>query len=199
MSNYQLEWVSPKQLRPHEDVILSIVNENIEILRKDNSMAPIIVDKNSMVILDGHHRYYASLSLGLPKIPAIMIDYNSEQVEVREWNRIIAPDSSIRDFLRVFRSSVDGKYCVSYKSDVVFCDDNIYSLYWKEEAIEQLLSRMGYNVVKTADQEATISIPPVPKNVVIDFSYKGLRFPPKSTRHIYHFYIPKQRIILQWD
>jgi len=39
---------------------------------------PIIVDKNNLVILDGHHRFNSCKQLGLTKIPCITVDYMND-------------------------------------------------------------------------------------------------------------------------
>ena len=47
---------------------------------------PIIVDRGSMVILDGHHKWTAAKSLGLARVPVIMVDYLvDEGVLVDVW------------------------------------------------------------------------------------------------------------------
>ena len=43
---------------------------------------PIIVDRRSYVILDGHHRYSALKRLGMKKIPVYFVDYLSPTVRV---------------------------------------------------------------------------------------------------------------------
>lgn len=44
---------------------------------------PIIVDKKSLVVLDGHHRLNSCLQLGLNKIPCLMVDYlNDSKIKV---------------------------------------------------------------------------------------------------------------------
>lgn len=40
---------------------------------------PIIVDKDNLVILDGHHRFNSCKQLGLTKIPCITVDYLYDQ------------------------------------------------------------------------------------------------------------------------
>lgn len=43
---------------------------------------PILVDKISGVILDGHHRCKVLQDLGLTKIPALLVDYESDDITV---------------------------------------------------------------------------------------------------------------------
>jgi hypothetical protein len=72
-----------KKLKPHEHVQKSRVKELVEILKSEGRFTePIVVEKNTFVILDGHHRVQALLKLGYTKVPAILIDYNSDGVKV---------------------------------------------------------------------------------------------------------------------
>lgn len=44
---------------------------------------PIIVDKDNLVILDGHHRFNSCKQLGLTKIPCLTVDYiNDSKIKV---------------------------------------------------------------------------------------------------------------------
>jgi len=74
-------------LRPHEEVRRPRVDELRHNLLEQGIMhTPILVDRASGTILDGHHRYTASLELGLVRIPAMMFDYlEDESITVDVW------------------------------------------------------------------------------------------------------------------
>jgi hypothetical protein len=44
---------------------------------------PIVVDVNTNVVLDGHHRIGALQALGCSKIPVIFVDYRSPKIGVK--------------------------------------------------------------------------------------------------------------------
>ena len=47
---------------------------------------PLIVDKQTGAILDGHHRHSIAFLLGLKQVPALCVDYlNDERIEVDVW------------------------------------------------------------------------------------------------------------------
>lgn len=46
---------------------------------------PVLVDRNSFVILDGHHRVLALKRLGCGVIPSYLVDYRDPGVEVTVW------------------------------------------------------------------------------------------------------------------
>ncbi|MGB9959158.1 MAG: ParB N-terminal domain-containing protein [Candidatus Bathyarchaeales archaeon] len=71
-------------LKGHEKVDeqrLAALKAEIEsdgILKK-----PIVVDVNTNVVLDGHHRIKALQALGCSKIPVILVDYKSPKIGVK--------------------------------------------------------------------------------------------------------------------
>ena len=71
------------KLRAHEQVSpqrLALVTRLIKA--KGMIVNPVIVDKNTKVILDGHHRAAGLKKLGYRLIPAMAVDYYSGQVRV---------------------------------------------------------------------------------------------------------------------
>lgn len=74
-------------LLPHEEVIPKNLNRMMRWLVKTGRfMQPILVDEDSKVILDGHHRWNAAKALGLDRIPVVAVDYmNSDEVSVSVW------------------------------------------------------------------------------------------------------------------
>jgi len=80
----QVAIIDINDLRGHEkinDQYLSSLKEEImadQILKK-----PIAVDRNTNVILDGHHRLAALKELGYTKIAVIFVDYQSPKICVK--------------------------------------------------------------------------------------------------------------------
>jgi len=82
----QVELVERVSLSPHEMTIPSNIEKRLAKLRKLGFYKPIIVDFESMVILDGHHKWNAAEMLGLIKVPVLKVDYlKSTEIEVRTW------------------------------------------------------------------------------------------------------------------
>lgn len=46
---------------------------------------PIVVDRETGTILDGHHRFTAAKIVGLARIPAFLVRYASAEIEVVGW------------------------------------------------------------------------------------------------------------------
>lgn len=86
-------------LREHEQIELERLRQiREEIQREGRLRYPILVDKRSGVILDGHHRFRAYKELGFETIPCILVDYQSEIVSVRSRRQdiIVSKEEVIR-------------------------------------------------------------------------------------------------------
>ena len=78
--------VETVSLRGHEEVIPDNLETRTSKLLSKGFYKPIIVDRRSMVILDGHHKWTAAKSLGLARVPVILVDYLvDEGVLVDVW------------------------------------------------------------------------------------------------------------------
>jgi hypothetical protein len=73
-------------LRGHEEVIPDNLEKRSSKLLAMGFYKPIIVDRDSLVILDGHHKWTAARLLGLDRVPVLMVDYLlDESVNVGVW------------------------------------------------------------------------------------------------------------------
>ncbi|MBP72258.1 MAG: transcriptional regulator [Euryarchaeota archaeon] len=78
--------VETVSLRGHEEVIPDNLETRTSKMLRKGFYKPIIVDRGSMVILDGHHKWNAAKSLGLARVPVILVDYLvDEGVLVDVW------------------------------------------------------------------------------------------------------------------
>lgn len=60
-------------LRQHEHIRIAHVKKLMREMRRDGYIDnPIIVDRNTMIILDGHHRFHALTLLGLSSSPVYL-------------------------------------------------------------------------------------------------------------------------------
>ncbi|HEX5133050.1 MAG TPA: ParB N-terminal domain-containing protein [Candidatus Krumholzibacteria bacterium] len=71
-----LKLLRPADLVPHEAVDPERVTALIEELRASGEFyPPVLVDDATRVILDGHHRWRASTTMGLRALPCYCVDY----------------------------------------------------------------------------------------------------------------------------
>ena len=83
---YSFALIDSAALIPHEEVeeerLLLLVKE---ITRDGTLNSPVMVDRSSMVILDGHHRVKALRLLGCHLTPAYLVDYRHPSITVTQW------------------------------------------------------------------------------------------------------------------
>lgn len=189
MTTIRIEAENPRRLIPHEDILVEkMLNISLE-LGKSKLIKPVIVDSNTHVILDGHHRHAAALRLSFNKIPVFYVDYESPRIYIDIWYRRFSNPSIAKVVLSSFKS--DGIVCAKFDFTRI-CDKTLFKVYWKLEMIEKVLSSIKINVEK--DTYGHLEPPPIDKETVIDIANKGLRFPPKTTRHVYKFIIPQDAV-----
>lgn len=71
-------------LRPHEQTSRGVVDQLAEEIRRDGFLKKaILVDKETLTVLDGHHRIEALRKLGCRRVPCLLIDYLSPRIDVR--------------------------------------------------------------------------------------------------------------------
>jgi len=87
----RVEMVPIDEVLPHEHIIEDEIEEFCSSLkRKGIFFRPILLDKDTFVVLDGHHRVEGLRRLGAQRVPAILIDYaHDEEVELHTWYPIV--------------------------------------------------------------------------------------------------------------
>jgi hypothetical protein len=71
------------QLRSHEEVDPKRIRELTKRITKDGCIKnPVVADRKTRVVLDGHHRVAILDKLGLRRVPVFLVDYQSDQVRV---------------------------------------------------------------------------------------------------------------------
>jgi len=74
------------ELEEHEEVEFRQLERLKKQIRKDKMLKrPIVVDKNTKTIIDGHFRFNSLKQLGYSKIPVFLIDYSSPEILIRTW------------------------------------------------------------------------------------------------------------------
>lgn len=75
------------RLTPHEEVDETDVDRLTKRIRADGAVhEPVLVDRATEVILDGHHRFHALQQLGCRRIPCYCVDYLEPTIIVETWD-----------------------------------------------------------------------------------------------------------------
>lgn len=89
----RFELLDVNLLHCHEEIQEGLLERTIEEIKRDGYLKkPVLVADHDFVILDGHHRFQALKMLGCRRIPAYVIDYFSDIVQLGTW-----PDAVVKD------------------------------------------------------------------------------------------------------
>jgi hypothetical protein len=79
----EIVFIEIEDLKEHEEIRPDYLEElKNEILFDGILKMPIAVNKTTNIILDGHHRLHALKKIGCKRIPVILFDYQSPEIEV---------------------------------------------------------------------------------------------------------------------
>lgn len=69
----EIKIIKNNLIKPHEKIRKKHAAEILAQIKRDQLVVnPIIVEKNTMVLLDGHHRFHAIKQLGLSSSPVYL-------------------------------------------------------------------------------------------------------------------------------
>jgi len=92
-------------LRPHEETIASHVKWLAAEMKRDGVQKdPLIIDTESLTVLDGMHRLAAFISLGVENAVCCSVDYASPAVRLGRWARVYTLPNGV-SFLEILRQS----------------------------------------------------------------------------------------------
>ncbi len=66
------------------------------ILREKLWRIPIALERNSLAVMDGHHRVEAARILRLKYIPCLLLDYDQVQVNASRQGYVVTPQEIVR-------------------------------------------------------------------------------------------------------
>ena len=206
----KVEFVDIDRLKPHEELdpqesklLIKSINE------KGVFYKPMLVDRDSYVILDGHHRWDGLKKMGVKKIPSILLNYLDEEIKLYTWYPVL--DETMERVLTFF----DHKQLEEYESHldryefIVTDGKSYYGLNDKKDII-RYIEENGYNfeyvdTIETALEETekgktAFLRRTVTKSEVIEKASNNEVFPPKTTRHWFpykypYLYIKKEELI----
>ena len=83
----KVELVPLEVLRPHEQILPKKVDQLEKMTHRWNAYTkPLLIDRATGTILDGHHRYQVALRLELLCVPCVLIDYlEDDLIELDIW------------------------------------------------------------------------------------------------------------------
>ena len=204
--------VETDKLLIHEEIIPFRLNKLKASIERDGvQSAPILVDRNTHVVLDGMHRTAIMKELGCRFTCVCLLDYFDPSISVQRWCRLIpAPfneknaetllaelDLKLEPYELVESLEDDDSLLLLFKDTVyrIITDgDNLVEKIKKSYNLERRLHEWGYQVqhcieseakehLTSGSFEATMYLPKVGKKNVLDVAQENRVFTPKATRH----------------
>jgi hypothetical protein len=82
----QIEVLPVKELLPHEETIsLNLKRLKEAMLNIGHLVDPVVIDKKTKLILDGHHRRKVLDLIECPNVTCQTVDYMSDKIKVGSW------------------------------------------------------------------------------------------------------------------
>ncbi len=206
-----IKLIETEKLLIHEDTIPHRLERLRRRINRDGvQSAPILVDRNSLVVLDGMHRTAVMSDLDCRFTCVCLLDYLDPSISVQRWCRVIPEPFSPRnaeEFIASLGLSMEPIDIIESPDEekgllLVFRHrayrllsepGDLLDLFRKSYQLELDLQEHGYEIVHCTESqavdhmasgyEATIYIPKVEKQEVIDMATRNQVFTPKATRH----------------
>ena len=213
----QLRLEDLAKVRIQEEIIPELLDKLVSEMKSSGKVRdPVIVDSNTLVVLDGMHRVAALRKLGCRYLPVCLVDYQNPKVRVGCWYRTIRGEVNESKFLDLFRllglsaeptplENASKALEEHRASAALLTKDTCYMLtgesgeiresYALVKRIELALKEEGVGVdyeneldavrrVRSGEVAATLMVPGVRKDKVIEAALSGNVFAHKTTRHV---------------
>jgi hypothetical protein len=198
------------KVRIHEEIIPELLEELSNAINSDGEVKhPVIVDSNTLVVLDGMHRVAALEKLGCKYLPVCLVDYQSPSVKVGCWYRTVDGRAGVDKLLDILQTlgltpkesplehtmeklAIQSKEkCYLVKGAGEGVRENSALVRRIDEALRKRGLKVDYETESDAVQKiqsgeitAVILTPKVTKEEVIEAARSGKVFPHKTTRHV---------------
>ena len=207
--SFRITFIDLDGLKPHEEIIEQAVRQLAKAIREENEVRdPLIVDKRSLVILDGMHRYSALKKLGCQRAPVCLVEYDDERIGVGAWFRCFNatnPDALAAEALgalnQKYEREVIGTSEIDLKNSAIMTRLSRFQLTGEIDRlsksqlavkIEKYISGEGFKCEYAEDTIAqptskanlVIPVPIFSKTEIRETAMSGRLLPHKVTRHI---------------
>ena len=198
--------VEPQRLHPHEEIIPPNLDKlKASIWRDGFQASPIIVDQETLVVLDGMHRLATLKDIGCRFILSCLVDYYDPRISVETWcrglrDRGVDPLALVEDAgypthpsgdrwgESLMLATPEGWHQIGEGLGV---EEAFRALVALEEefkgkgfAIDHISEAQVEEGLASGTLEAALVPPRVGKEQVVSYALEGRLFPPKSTRHV---------------
>ncbi|MEM1537769.1 MAG: ParB N-terminal domain-containing protein [Candidatus Nezhaarchaeales archaeon] len=94
-----------EELKLHEETIEALLEKLKREIEVDHVLKhPVIVDRNTLIVLDGMHRVEALRVLGYGYVPVCLVNYESPAITLGSWARLILNLQSLKPLISMLLS-----------------------------------------------------------------------------------------------
>jgi hypothetical protein len=105
--NLEIAIIDITCIHMHEETIPEAVQKlAAELLRDKVLKDPVMVDKKTLVVLDGMHRAAALRMVGCVRIPVCLVDYDNPSIRVETWYRTFTKQKAERLIKELMRMKI---------------------------------------------------------------------------------------------
>lgn len=207
---FDIALVETERLLLHEETISRNLEAVLDDIKRSGVLkTPVIVDRDSFVVLDGMHRVEALRRLDCRFTCVCLVEYMSPEIKVDRWCRVVSAPIDLTELGSKFGEleviTEIGSIPGGGSSLLVMLEDGyfqlafsglgIFSLFNQVASIEAWLSENDLDVRYETETDAAVLIerreigfvlcpPVIQKRHVVEAAMSGRMFIPKSTRHI---------------
>jgi L-serine kinase (ADP) len=104
-TDIEIRLVPIKELRPTEMINTGRFHSlAAKILREGRWTHPILVERENLIVMDGHHRLSSAGLLHLKCVPCLLLSYDDPRVSVTSWH-----DTEPFDVARIIKAGQTGQ------------------------------------------------------------------------------------------
>lgn len=96
-ADWPIYLIATELILPNEQHVEARMLEVIESMSSSGRWTmPIVLEKDSLAVMDGHHRLAAARHLALSRVPCLMLDYGQVTVEARRIGYCVDAEQIIK-------------------------------------------------------------------------------------------------------
>ncbi len=204
--------VETNRLLIHEEIIPERLTKLKTSIEHDGvQSAPILVDRVTHVVLDGMHRTAIMKELGCRFTCVCLLNYFDPSITVKRWCRVISSPFNEKNMEQLLSElnlepepyefvespEDDGSLLLLFKDTAFRINtdgDDLIEIFRKSYALEKQLEKHGYKIAHCTESkaqenltsgsyEATLYLPKVHKDQVLELAQEHKVLTPKATRH----------------
>lgn len=205
--------VNLQSLKLHEETLEAPLTSLVEDIEKSGVVKhPVIVDKDSLTVLDGMHRVQALRRIGCVRALTCNVNYQSQDVTLKFWYRTL-DDVDVGLALELMKEMRLSFQRGELDSEVLGSPDLVLALITRDGMFYSVrrgrIVEEAFDIVKILERRvqakgtlsyysedealkkalrgevrAALAIPKLAKKEVVSLANKGYLLPPKTTRHV---------------